>query len=47
MRGTTRLDKIKSRDLWEWGDIYKEGGESIQFEWNPRTHRMVEAIMED
>lgn len=47
IRGTTRLDKIKSRDLWEWGDIYKEGGESIQFEWNPRTHRMVEAIMED
>ena len=31
VRGLTKLDKIKPREKWEWGDIYKEGSEIAMF----------------
>lgn len=36
VRGMTKLDKIKSRDEWEWGDIYYEGSEIITFKFDYR-----------
>ena len=40
VRGRTKLDAIKSRDEWEWGDIYK--APVILFAWDPETRRIVE-----
>lgn len=30
VRGHTKLDTVKSRDKWEWGDIYQEDASKIQ-----------------
>lgn len=32
VRGHTKLDEIKSRDNWQWGDIYAEDAEPIKYE---------------
>lgn len=34
IRGRTRLDKIKPREEWEWGDIYQEEATIICFCWS-------------
>ena len=31
VRGTTRLDRDLPRELWQWGDIYRQDAEIIQF----------------
>jgi hypothetical protein len=31
VRGSTKLDKIKSRDEWEWGDIFQQAAEVISY----------------
>lgn len=31
VRGRTRLDETKSRESWQWGDIYQEDAEIIQY----------------
>lgn len=33
LRGETKLDKVKPRSKWEWGDIYHPDAEVIEFEW--------------
>ena len=33
LRGHTKLDKQKSRDQWEWGDIFNLDAEVIEFYW--------------
>lgn len=37
VRGATRLDKIKSRDQWKWGDIFNTEAEIIRFAFDPRV----------
>lgn len=32
IRGETRLDTIKPRDKWSWGDIYQDSAEVLKFE---------------
>ena len=34
VRGFTRLDKIKTRDKWSWGDIYQEQAEVVFYNFN-------------
>lgn len=31
VRGLTRLDLVKERDTWEWGDIYDKGADVMRF----------------
>lgn len=31
VRGSTSLEKVKSRDQWEWGDIYNKASEIISY----------------
>ena len=33
LRGKTKLDKVKPRSKWEWGDIYHPDAEVIEFTW--------------
>ena len=33
VRGRTRLDKVKERDDWEWGDIYDVRAQVIEYVW--------------
>lgn len=33
VRGATKLDRIKSRDEWEWGDIYNYNAVVIDYVW--------------
>lgn len=40
VRGLTTLDKIKSRDKWEWGDIYQ--GKEIRYLLNINTNQIEE-----
>lgn len=35
VRGFTKLDEIKDRGNWEWGDIYQENAEIKQYEFDP------------
>lgn len=39
LRGCTKLDMIKDRDDWEWGDIFRT--EIIEFIWNEEAERVV------
>lgn len=41
IRGETKLDAIKPRSKWEWGDIYNYAAEVIQFVWDEEEERMV------
>jgi hypothetical protein len=34
LRGYTKLDKVKSRDKWEWGDIFHIDAVVIEFYWH-------------
>lgn len=34
VRGATKLDAIKPREKWKWGDIYQEDATILKFEWN-------------
>lgn len=40
VRGQTRLERVKPKDKWEWGDIYDRGAEVIGFRYNERTRRI-------
>lgn len=31
VRGSTKLDKLKSRDAWEWGDIFQQAANVISY----------------
>ena len=42
VRGSMRLDKVKKREDWDWGDIFR--GEAIKFYWNEDKERMEEII---
>ena len=42
IRGLTRLDKIKNREDWEWGDIFAYDAEVIQIYWDEDTHRLTD-----
>ena len=33
IRGLTKLDKVKPRAEWEWGDIFRKDAETIIWEW--------------
>lgn len=33
VRGRTRLDKVKERDDWEWGDIYDVRAQVVEYVW--------------
>lgn len=35
VRGSTKLDRIKPRDEWTWGDIFQEDAEIIKFGFDP------------
>lgn len=37
VRGFTKLDRIKPREEWEWGDIYKEEADILLFTFNSET----------
>lgn len=39
-RGPRELDKIKPRDNWEWGDIYKTGSIPV-FYWDDENERLI------
>ncbi len=41
VRGRTTLDKVKPREEWEWGDIYK--GAIVLYGWDPESKRIVDA----
>ena len=34
LRGKTKLDRIKPRDMWQWGDIYQEDAQPIMLTFN-------------
>ena len=34
LRGKTKLDRIKPRDKWQWGDIYQEDAQPIMLTFN-------------
>lgn len=34
LRGRTKLDRIKPRDMWQWGDIYQEDAQPIMLTFN-------------
>lgn len=34
IRGYTRLDRLKPRELWDWGDIYQEDARIVEFKWD-------------
>lgn len=40
VRGSTRLDKVKPRSEWEWGDIYNKDAEIFLFKWDSKTRRI-------
>lgn len=42
VRGQTRLDRIKPRDQWKWGDIYQEECKVQCFRLDERTHKLVQ-----
>ena len=37
VRGQTKLDRIKPRDQWQWGDIFNEGAQVLRFKLNDST----------
>lgn len=39
--GLTGLDKIKSRDQWEWGDIYSTKCKVYGFKWSDKKRRII------
>ena len=40
VRGATRLDQIKDRSHWQWGDIFQDSARILKYDWNPNTHRI-------
>lgn len=40
LRGQSKMDSIKPRTEWEWGDIYPASVEIIKFNWNTKTRRL-------
>lgn len=40
VRGSTRLDQIKSRDQWKWGDIYQKEASIIYYRLDEKTHKL-------
>ncbi len=41
VRGATRLDKIKSRDEWEWGDIYQDAAKILAYKLDKTTGMLI------
>lgn len=41
VRGYTKLDKIKPREMWEWGDIYGAGGQVMECVFDPNTEKLI------
>lgn len=46
MRGYTRLDAIKDRENWVWGDIYDDTAEPIQYAYSAELNRIVNDRLE-
>lgn len=42
VRGRTRLDRIKVRENWQWGDIYQENCDIIKYRFDPAIGVVVE-----
>lgn len=43
IRGATRLDAVKPREEWQWGDIYQENANVLKYKW----HDSVGLIIDD
>ena len=41
VRGRTRLDKVKPREEWEWGDIFQEGANKVWGYWWDETFEII------
>lgn len=42
VRGATRLDKMKDRSQWQWGDIFQDAAKILKYSWNADAHRLIE-----
>lgn len=42
VRGATRLDQIKDRSEWQWGDIFQDDASILKYRWNKESHRLDE-----
>lgn len=42
VRGSTKLDQIKDRSNWQWGDIFQDDANILKYIWNAMTHRIDE-----
>lgn len=40
VRGLTKLDRIKDRKDWEWGDIYQDEADPSGYRWNPESYEI-------
>lgn len=41
VRGYTRLDAVKDREQWQWGDIYNMDAEPVKYGYNPQINRII------
>lgn len=46
LRGYTRLDKVKPRSTWEWGDIFDIDSKTLEAVWDPETEHFIYGYME-
>ena len=47
VRGQCEMDRVKSRNEWEWGDIYSKGAKVIVFEYLKETGKIGKSYLED